>query len=102
LQLITKTQTAANRTEDTDLLVEALPNLKERTDRETLYTDGGYGNPDADQTLQDNRVKQIQTAIRGRNPSTEKLNLADFEIKQTQSGTPTQIICPEQQNVAVQ
>jgi len=102
LQLITKVQVAPNHTEDADLLVEALPDLQERTELETLYTDGGYGSADADQALQDNQVEQIQTAIRGRVPSTEKLNLADFEIKQSQSGTPTQITCPGQQSVAVQ
>jgi hypothetical protein len=37
----------------------ALPNLKERTELETLYTEGGYGCPNADQTLVDNRVEQI-------------------------------------------
>jgi hypothetical protein len=108
---VTKVQVASNNTEDADLLVEALPNLKERTDLETLYTDtctctrckcGGYGSTVADQTLQDNRVEQIQTAIRGRAPSTEKLNLADFKIKQAESGTPTQITCPQEQIVAVQ
>jgi hypothetical protein len=102
LQLITKVQVASNHTEDAELLVEALPDLKERTDLDTLYTDGGYGSPSADQTLRDNWVEQIQTAIRGRVPSTEKLNLADFEIKQAESGKPTQITCPGQQSVAVQ
>ena len=102
LQLITKVQVASNHTEDAELLVETLPDLKERTDLDTLYTDDGYGSLDADQTLQDNQVEQIQTAIRGRIPSTEKLNLADFEIKQAESGKPTQIACPGQQSVAVQ
>jgi hypothetical protein len=102
LQLITKVQVEANNAEDADLLVEALPNLKERTGVETIYTDGGYGSPEADEILQSNHVEQIQSAIRGRVPSAEKLNLADFEIKQTESGTPTQIICPQQQTVAVQ
>jgi hypothetical protein len=102
LQLITKVQVAPNHTEDAELLVEALPNLQARTELETLYTDGGYGSADADQALQDNQVELVQTAIRGRVPSTEKLNLADFEIKQSQSGTPTQITCPGQQSVAVQ
>jgi hypothetical protein len=102
LQLITQVQVAPNNTEDADLLVEALPNLQARTELETLYTDGGYGSADADQALQDNQVELVQTAIRGRVPSTEKLNLSDFEIKQSQSGTPTQITCPGKQNVAVQ
>ena len=34
-------------------------------------------------------------------PSSEKLNLADFEIKQTETGKPTQITCPQGQTVAV-
>jgi Transposase DDE domain/Transposase domain (DUF772) len=101
LQLVTKVQVAANSVDDAKLMEEALPNLKERTELKTLYTDGGYGSPSADQTMQDNRVEQIQTAIRGRAPSTEKLNLSDFEIKQTESGKPTQITCSQGQTVAV-
>ena len=101
LQLITKAQVASNSVDDAKLMEEALPNLKERTELDTLYTDGGYGSSSADQTLRENQVEQIQTAIRGRAPSTEKLNLADFEIKQTETGKPTQITCPQGQTVAV-
>jgi hypothetical protein len=101
LQLVTKVQVAANSVDDAKLMEEALPNLKERTELKTLYTDGGYGSPSADQTMQDNRVEQIQTAIRGRAPSTEKLNLSDFKIKQTETGKPTQTTCPQGQTVAV-
>jgi hypothetical protein len=75
--------------------------LKERTELETLYTDGGYGSPSADQTLQANQIEQIQTAIRGRVPSAEKLNLSDFEIKQAETGKPNQITCPQGQTVVV-
>jgi len=102
MQLITKVQTAPNQVEDVTLMIEAMPDLKKRTEIEILYTDGGYGSPEADQILQENSVEQIQTAIRGRTPSTEKLNLADFDIQQSQSGTPTQITCPAQQKVEVQ
>jgi len=101
LQLVTKIQVGSNHTDDAEMLVEALPNLKERTDLDTLYTDGGYGSPDADKTLQDHQVEQIQTAIRGRIPNNEKLNLSDFEIKQTEKGIPTQITCPQGQSTAV-
>jgi hypothetical protein len=101
LQLITKVQAAPNHVDDTQLLVEALPSLKKRTELETLYTDGGYGSPDADQTLQDNQVEQIQTAIRGRVPGTEQLHLSDFEIRQSQAGKPTRITCPQGQKAAV-
>jgi hypothetical protein len=101
LQLVTKVQVSSNHTDDAELLVNALPNLKGRTEIETLYTDGGYGSPDVDQTLQNYQVEQIQTAIRGRIPSNEKLNLSDFKIKQAESGKPTQITCPQGQTVAV-
>ena len=99
-QLITKTQTAPNCTDDSQLLAEALPNLKERTDLETLYSDGGYGGPQADVALQKEKVELVQTAIRGRQPDPEKLHLADFEIKlDEESGKPLQVTCPHGQHV---
>ena len=101
LQLVTKVQVASNHAEDAEMLVEALPNLKERTDLETLYTDGGYGSSGADHLLQEKHVELIQTAIRGRIPNHEKLNLSDFEIKQTEKGVPTRITCPQGQSTAV-
>jgi hypothetical protein len=99
-QLITKTQTAPNCSDDSQLLAEALPNLKERTDLETLYSDGGYGGPQADVALQKEKVELVQTAIRGRQPDPEKLHLADFEIKlDEESGKPLQVTCPHGQHV---
>ena len=53
LQLITKVQAAPNATDDSQLLAEALPNLKQRTALETIYTDGGHGGPEADAVLQE-------------------------------------------------
>jgi len=99
-QLITKTQTAPNSTDDSQLLAEALPNLKERTDLKTLYSDGGFGGPQADVALQKQKVVLVQTAIRGRQPDPEKLHLADFEIKlDEESGKPLQVTCPHGQHV---
>ena len=46
------------------LLVEALPNLEERTNLDTLYTDGGNGSPQADEALTKHQVTQVQTAMR--------------------------------------
>jgi hypothetical protein len=43
--------------EDVDLLVESLRNLKECTDLETLYMDGGYSSPDVDQNLLDQQIE---------------------------------------------
>jgi len=102
LQLLTKVQVAPNNIDDTKLLAEALPELKERTDIDTLFTDGSYGSPEIDKALAEEHVEQIQTAIRGRKPSSEKLHLSDFEIKQTEEGKPTQITCPQGQKVKAQ
>ena len=78
LQLIVKVQTEPNNTDDAAMLNETLPALKERTDVDEMHTDGGYNSPDVDQTMRELGIAQIQTAIRGRKPSTEKLNLDDF------------------------
>jgi len=71
LQLITKVQVASNTTDDAQLLVEVLPDLKQRTDLDTLYTDGGHGSPQSDLVMNDHQVSHIQMAIRGRLPSQE-------------------------------
>lgn len=100
-QLITKVQTAPNTTDDSQLLAEALPNLKARTDLDDLYTDGGFGGPDADLALQEQKVQLTQTAIRGRKPDPNKLHLADFEIEFDLDALPLQVTCPHKQTVPV-
>jgi hypothetical protein len=47
------------------------------------------------------KLQQVQTAIRGRKPSEDKLHLSDFEIKHTEEDIPTTITCPNQQTVGV-
>jgi hypothetical protein len=101
LQLITKIQTAPNATDDSQLLAEALPDLMQRTELETIYTDGGHGGPAADAVLQEQQVEHIQTAIRGRIPNPEKLHLADFTIKFNEDSKPVKITCPKGQTVSV-
>ena len=102
VQLVTDVRVEPNNVDDTQLLEESLPTLKDRTDLKTLFTDGGYGSPETDEALAKEKIQQIQTAIRGRKPSEEKLHLSDFEIKQTDKGIPTRITCPNQQTVGVQ
>jgi hypothetical protein len=101
LQLVTKVQVVANNRDDSQLLAEALPNLGERTDLNTLYTDGGYGSSENDQLLADQQVEHLQTAIRGRAPNPEKLHLADFDIQFGEDDCPVQITCPGEQTVPV-
>lgn len=101
LQLITKVQVAPNNTDDSKLLIEALPDLTERTDLDTLYTDGGHGSPAADIALQIQHIEHLQTAIRGRKQNPDKLHLADFDIEFDDDGNPFAITCPQGQTVSV-
>jgi len=101
VQLITQVQVASNNVDDPQLLLEALPNLKERTDLDTLHTDGGFGSPDVDQAMYDQKVVHIPTAIRGRKPDPNKLNLSDFEIQFNEEGIPLKVRCPQDQQVEV-
>jgi hypothetical protein len=102
VQLITHVQVAPNNTEDSDLMIEATQNLKERTDLKTLYTDGGFGSPDADEVLIDQKVEQVQTKMRGKAPDPDKFNLADFDIQHDQQGKPVTITCPAGETISVE
>lgn len=101
VQLITKVQVAPNNVDDPTLLIEALPDLAERTQLKTLYTDGGFGSPQADQALIEHKVEQIQTAIRGTRLNPDKLHLSEYEICQDDQGAPTHITCPNGQTVGI-
>jgi hypothetical protein len=102
LQLITKVQVAPNNIDDSQLLAEALPDLKQRTDLKTIYTDSGHAGPATDAVLQEQQVEHIQTAIRGITPNPKKLNLADFTIKFNEGGQPVKVTCPQGQTETVQ
>jgi hypothetical protein len=99
LQLVTKVQVAPNHTNDPSLLVDALPNLKQRTNLDTLYTDCGHTGPGPDAILGELHVTQIQTGIRGRRPNPAKLSLSDFSIQFDQDGQPVHVTCPMKQQV---
>ena len=101
LQLITKVQVAPNNVDDSQLLAEALPNLQERTDLDTLITDGGFGGEASDTALDGQDVKLIQTAIRGPKPDSHSFHLADFEVLFDPQDTPTNITCPYGQMVPI-
>ncbi|TET82965.1 MAG: hypothetical protein E3J37_06300 [Anaerolineales bacterium] len=100
-QLIVKVQTESNNTDDAAMLDEALPELKERTDVDEMYTDGGYNSPDVDKTMRLHDVEQIQSAIRGRQPSAEKLGLDDFQWETNTDGEPQTVTCPNGQQAEV-
>jgi hypothetical protein len=100
-QLIVKMQTEPNNTDDAAMLAETLPGLTNRMDVEQMDTDGGYNSPEVDTVMRENKVVQIQTAIRGRKPAAEKLGLDDFEWETNAEGQPQTVTCPHGQQVEV-
>ena len=101
-QVITKIQTESNNTDDAAMLAEALPGLKERTGVEQMNTDGGYNSAAVDAAMRENKVEQIQTAIRGRQPTAEKLGLDDFAWETDSDSQPLSITCPQGQQAGVE
>ena len=102
VQLITKVQVAPNNVDDADLLIQSVPGLKERTGLETLYADGAYGSPAADELLIEHNVELFQTGIRGGAPVADKLSLSQFDFTTSEKGKPLGITCPNGQEVQVE
>jgi len=103
LQLIVHTHTAQNRTHDTQLLTDALPELIERTDLKKIVTDGGYVSPDIDQALRKQTIEQITTGLTGALPDHQdgRLALSDFVMELSQESEVTQAACPAGQNALI-
>jgi Transposase DDE domain/Transposase domain (DUF772) len=101
-QLILHTQTAPNTTDDTQLLREALPILVERTEVDTLHTDGGFGGPDVDAALRPHAIVQIQSAFRGIAPEPDRVTLADFEPTPATADQPERLTCPHGQTADIE
>jgi hypothetical protein len=102
MQLITKVQVDPNHTDDSILLQAAMPNLMQRTQLKTLYTDGGYGGPEEDRLLAENGVVALQTSLRGGRLNPEKLTLVDFVFECDATGQPLTACCPQGQKVPVE
>lgn len=101
VQLITNVQVAPNNVDDAVLLCEALPEIKARMALDTLYTDGGYGSPAADEVLVAQRVTLTQSGLRGKAPAADKLSLADHAIELDETGHPLRLTCVGGQTVPV-
>ena len=101
VQLITMVQVAPNTTDDEQFLVEGLPELKERTDLDALWTDGGYTGPDAEDALRQEQVEHIPTNLRGRRTAPDRLGLETFSWEVDADGTPVSVTCPGGQKAEV-
>jgi hypothetical protein len=94
LQLVMKVQVEPNTTEDAQMLEEALPDLRKRTDVDQMNTDGGYSSKEADNTMAKLNVDHVQTAIKGAKPNLDTLRLEDFEWEISDQGKPESVTCP--------
>jgi hypothetical protein len=101
VQLLTKVQVDSNFTDDEDLAVEAVPELKARTDLAVLWTDGGYTGPAAEAAFRKNQVEHIPTNVRGCHPSPQGVGRDKFSWKIDEEGEPVAVGCPGGQQVEV-
>jgi len=101
VQLIVKLQTEANSTDDAAMLEDAVPHLVERTDVNEMYTDGGYNSPTVDAAFNNAQIEHFQTAIRGKQPDVDRVNVSDFVFTRDENGTPQAVRCPAGQDAAV-
>ncbi len=101
-QLILKMQIEPNTTDDAKMLAEAIPELKKRTELAEMNTDGGYGSPEVDEVMTKHGVELHQTAIRGRQPTPNKFNLADCQWELNDNKQPLAIITPQGKRVEIE
>ena len=80
VQFITDYAIENSSVADTDLLIKRLPELKENTDIEELYVDGGYYGEEVEQESQKQEVKVHYTDMTGKAPNPERISLAEFDI----------------------
>ena len=101
VNLIVKVQTAANNTDDAELLRDALPELLDRTDVTVIHSDGGFHSPTLDDDLADAKITQHLTAIRGSQPDSERIGLARFAVEYDALDNPMLLRCPEDHEIPV-
>ena len=101
VQLITQVQVAPNTTDDEQMAVDGVPDLKARTDLETLWTDGGYNGPDAELAFREHEVEHIPTNVRGGRASPDRLGLEVFCWETDEAGKPLAVSCPGGQRAEV-
>lgn len=102
LQLVTKVQVAPNCSDEGELLRQALPNVKARTELAELWSDGSYSGPPTEAALRQHQVKQILTGIRGQPPDPAQMGLVEFVWEVDEARVAHHVTCPGGQRVEVQ
>jgi len=93
LQLLTDISLYTNNTPDETILIERIPDLKERTGLDQLITDGGYSGEKAESACQKESVTLVPTEVKGRKLAEDEIALAQFKIEANQV-----ITCPAGQS----
>jgi hypothetical protein len=101
VQLITQVQVAPNSTDDEQMAVDGLGELKARTDLKALWTDGGYNGPALEAVLQQQGIEHIPTHVRGGRSGPDRLGLEVFAWERDPAGVPLAVSCPGGQRVEV-
>jgi hypothetical protein len=81
VQLLTDISVYPNTTADDVILADRLPQLKERTGLEELITDANYSGGKSEAVCSMEKVNLIPTDIKGSQPSSEVISLADFHFE---------------------
>jgi hypothetical protein len=101
VQLVTQVQVAPNSTDDEQMAVDGLGELKARTDLEALWTDGDYNGPDLEVLLRQPRIEHMPTHVRGGRSGPDRLALEAFSWESDGAGVPLAVSCPGGQPVEV-
>jgi hypothetical protein len=80
LQLITDYVLEPNIVSDTEMIEERLPGIKERTDIEELYMDGGYYGEDVVECACELEVENRYTDMTGSKPKGDRIPFDEFAI----------------------
>lgn len=81
-QLITDYEVKPNNTSDVKIIQDRLAIIKENTDCENMYVDGGFHSKDVSDCATENGIKMHLTDMSGTEP-TKKLPVTDFQIDES-------------------
>lgn len=103
VQLITSVQTASNKTDDGQLLAEALDDMAERGIEVSEATvDGGYNGPTTETACARHQVTLRPTTIRGGQGAPDRFGWDKYEWRWAEEGQPDTVTCPWGQTASLQ
>ena len=99
IHLVVNVAVATNNTDDSKILNSQLDDICEKLpDLDELHTDGGYGSEDNDKAFEEKGIKQIQTAVKGKQAEVV-INLDVLEEAKENKDAVIEVSCPNKQAV---